>query len=222
MRRGRYLPSPGCMYWCSPPILTNEVLGAGGQFADMRHLSLVHLTDGVPTHREAWRRGWPTRGSYARAVLHAPATWFHFRGSAKSDGQLCGRCRLLPRGGQPLWEMASYHAAAAHVGEPHAATGRILTAEVAAGVFLDPPSADIHEVAVRLSPAACAAKRRMLACFASGRRQLEEFGFDPAIERFRPAPRYDFGRSPHPGVLLYETQRWAPMTSVRWCSAAFG
>ena len=51
----------------------DEILGAGGQFATMRRLTLVHLTDGASSHREAWSRGWWSRGYYAAARLREAA-----------------------------------------------------------------------------------------------------------------------------------------------------
>lgn len=47
----------------------DEVIGAGGQYAAMGRLELVHLTDGASSHRTAWKRGWPSRGRYAACRL---------------------------------------------------------------------------------------------------------------------------------------------------------
>jgi LmbE family N-acetylglucosaminyl deacetylase len=38
------------------------------------------------------------------------------------------------------------------------------------------------------------------------------------FERFRPQPRYDYSRPPHPGPLNYEVWEW-PMTSADLCAA---
>ncbi len=245
----------------------DEVLGAGGQFHAMEQLSIVHLTDGAWSHREAWRRGWLMRHLYARArrresiaAARLSGTRFDyvnlkFRDRAATFGMAaatlrlvgvirdhrpdlmlthpyegghpdhdaaafvaCAACRLA--GGVPLWEMASYHAAEAHSDGLGAATGRTLNTAVTAGVFLDPPSAGAPSLAVRLTPAVLNGKRQMLDCFASQRPQLDEYGFDLSVERFRPAPDYDFNLSPHHGRLLYETQPWARMTGSRWRAAA--
>ena len=47
----------------------DEVIGAGGQYAAMRRLELVHLTDGASSHKTAWKRGWLSRGRYAAGRL---------------------------------------------------------------------------------------------------------------------------------------------------------
>lgn len=47
----------------------DEVIGAGGQYAAMDRLELVHLTDGASSHKTAWKRGWPSRGRYAACRL---------------------------------------------------------------------------------------------------------------------------------------------------------
>ena len=47
----------------------DEVIGAGGQYAAMRRLELVHLTDGASSHKTAWKRGWASRGRYAAGRL---------------------------------------------------------------------------------------------------------------------------------------------------------
>lgn len=241
----------------------DEVLGAGGQFSMMKKLSLVHLTDGTSSNREAWRRGWPTRAAYARIRRKESATAARIAGVAFNHCNLgChdraaafdmaeAACRLAAMlrnrapdlvlthsyegghpdhdaaafvahwacrlaGGIPLWEMTGYHAAAAHETEISAATGRVLNAAVTTGVFLDAPEASAPAVTVPLPTAAIADKSSMLDCFVSQRRQLQELGADLSVERFRPAPCYNFSRPPHRGILLYETQPWAKMTGARW------
>ncbi len=47
----------------------DEVIGAGGQYAAMGRLELVHLTDGASSHKTAWKRGWLSRGRYAAGRL---------------------------------------------------------------------------------------------------------------------------------------------------------
>jgi LmbE family N-acetylglucosaminyl deacetylase len=111
---------------------------------------------------------------------------------------------LLARSGRPapaVWEMALYH------GGP----GRLVTSE-----FLSGPSeaADApQETAAWLSPAQRVTKQRMLECFTSQRELLRQFPSD--VERFRPAPRYDFTCPPHLGPLWYEQLGW-PLTGERW------
>jgi LmbE family N-acetylglucosaminyl deacetylase len=97
-------------------------------------------------------------------------------------------------------EMALYHRAGA---------------EMRTGAFLPRDGFDVIECAFdadRLER-----KVRQIACFASQRDVLA--AFDPRIERFRIAPRYDFAQPPHEGPLLYETWGFA-MTGERWRSLA--
>jgi hypothetical protein len=56
-------------------------------------------------------------------------------------------------------------------------------------------------------------KRRMAAAHVSQRAVLSLFALD--VERFRPAPVYDFTELPNGGALLYERQGWG-MTGERW------
>ncbi|HET9623355.1 MAG TPA: PIG-L family deacetylase [Kofleriaceae bacterium] len=62
------------------------------------------------------------------------------------------------------------------------------------------------QTTVVLSPDERARKRRMYACY---RTQALEGFFTCELERFRPAPRYDFTRPPHVGVLHYEKHDYA-------------
>ena len=58
-----------------------------------------------------------------------------------------------------------------------------------------------------------ARKRAMLDCFASQKETLAPFGAE--VERFRPAPIYDFRRPPHEGTLHYERLGF-PIDGARW------
>jgi LmbE family N-acetylglucosaminyl deacetylase len=86
-----------------------------------------------------------------------------------------------------LVEMLSYHQ-----------EGEALVADR----FLAAPT-DRFAVSLRLSPRERRMRRQMLECFATQAELLSRIG-DRAFERFRPAPRYDFARAPHPGPLHYE------------------
>ncbi len=77
------------------------------------------------------------------------------------------------------------------------------------GAFLAGPP----EVARRLRPEERAAKRRMLARYASQRDVLAPFGVDE--ERFRPAAPVDLARRPHPGPLWYEALGWTTFQEFR-------
>ena len=85
---------------------------------------------------------------------------------------------------------------------------------VATGEFL-PGGGDVRTVV--LDGAARDLKRRLFDCYATQRGVLQYFPID--VERFRPAPRYDFTRPPHEGTLYYERFDWG-MTGERWRALA--
>lgn len=104
---------------------------------------------------------------------------------------------LLARRGEPvprLVEMTSYHAR---------------DRRLERGVFLDGPAGTPR----RLPSAHLAAKRRMVARYASQHEVLAGFPLEP--ERFREAPAIAVDRRPHPGPLHYELQGWASFEAVR-------
>ncbi len=57
----------------------------------------------------------------------------------------------------------------------------------------------------------------MVECFTTQQRTLAPFGFE--LERFRPAPAYDFTQPPHEGTLFYERYDWG-MVGARWRTLA--
>lgn len=62
-----------------------------------------------------------------------------------------------------------------------------------------------------------ALKQRMMDCYRTQRATLAYFPVE--LERFRPAPAYDFTRRPHEWQLFYENFPWG-MTGERFCSLA--
>ena len=108
--------------------------------------------------------------------------------------------RAAGKAGIPVFEFAGYHAAPGHT---------VMQS------FLPGPA----ETRVTLPPADAARKRAMLDCFRTQAEILSRF--DPGIERFRPAPAYDFTAPPHPGPLNYETWGWE-LTGARWRDHARG
>jgi N-acetylglucosamine malate deacetylase 2 len=60
-------------------------------------------------------------------------------------------------------------------------------------------------------------KQRLVDCFLSQRRVLADFPIE--VERFRPAPAYDFTHPPHPGLLYYEQFDWG-VDGLRWRALA--
>ncbi len=85
-------------------------------------------------------------------------------------------------------EMTSYH-----LGESGIEVGRFLPGS--------PPGTP-----VLLSEQECRLKRQLFACYRTQQETLRWFPI--GSERFRPAPRADFTRSPHPGSLFYEGYPW--------------
>ncbi|TFZ07234.1 PIG-L family deacetylase [Ramlibacter henchirensis] len=101
---------------------------------------------------------------------------------------------LLRRQGEPVpavVEMTSYHRG---------------PSGLQTCVFLPDAVADREQAAVVLDPQQRAFKRSLLDCYATQRDTLDQFALD--VERFRPAPAYDFRAEPHPGPLFYEQHAW--------------
>ncbi len=76
-----------------------------------------------------------------------------------------------------------------------------------------PPDPAAPELALWLTPAERAMKRRMYDAHASQAEVLA--GFPIACERFRVAPRHDFDALPNGGLLNYERFEWG-LTGERW------
>jgi LmbE family N-acetylglucosaminyl deacetylase len=98
--------------------------------------------------------------------------------------------RLAPHA-PSIVEMTSYH------NGPHG---------LVAGEFLPDATADARAASVPLSDGQRAFKQLLIDCHASQRETLR--WLPVSIERFRPAPAYDFRRAPHEGRLWYETRGW--------------
>jgi N-acetylglucosamine malate deacetylase 2 len=79
------------------------------------------------------------------------------------------------------------------------------------------PDSGGGELAVELCPDQRRHKQAMLDAHATQRETLLQFPDE--VERFRPAPRYDFGTLPNNGRLLYELYGWG-MTGARWQALA--
>jgi LmbE family N-acetylglucosaminyl deacetylase len=83
--------------------------------------------------------------------------------------------------------------------------------------FLPDEAADSHAVHVPLGPEPLAFKQELIAAFTTQRETLSWLPI--AVERFRPAPRYDFTQPPHAGMLNYERFPWG-MTGERFRALA--
>jgi LmbE family N-acetylglucosaminyl deacetylase len=101
-----------------------------------------------------------------------------------------------------ILEMASYHWA-----EGTRVAGQFLSSPPLLGGQIEPA---VH---VTLSPEERTRKARMLGCYVSQWHVLSDFPLEP--EQLRPAPLYDFARSPHEGQLWYESLHW-PLNGARW------
>lgn len=60
-------------------------------------------------------------------------------------------------------------------------------------------------------------KAEMYACYGTQKGALKHFPI--GVERFRPAPEYDFTRPPHPGRLFYQNFDWG-LKGAKWCRLA--
>jgi N-acetylglucosamine malate deacetylase 2 len=121
-------------------------------------------------------------------------------------------------GGHPDHDATAFavHAACARVASPPEVfefTSYHSGADAAAmevGQFL--PNSD-HGEPVVLPEESRDVKCRMISCFASQLHMLRHFPVD--VERYRPAPAYDFTSAPHAGRLFYENFDWG-VTGERW------
>jgi N-acetylglucosamine malate deacetylase 2 len=112
-------------------------------------------------------------------------------------------CALAERHGETapaIIEMTGYHMG---------------TGEPARCEFLHRPGVPVTTLVLDDHARAC--KRRLVDCFSSQRRTLADFPID--VERFRPAPVYDFTRPPHAGRLFYEHFDWG-VDGTRWRALA--
>lgn len=219
----------------------DETLGLGLRLSKFRNLELVHLTDGAP-------RPHPDRLAYARARAQELARALAALGAAPDrealnlpDQEAALRlpaltreiarrlrgaelvfthafefghpdhdaaafavqmaCARLARNGVAAprrYEFAGYHLAARRL-----RTGAFRP-RFAQGVAAEPAAAEL------------ARKRAALACFRSQAAVIAQF--DPARERYRASPKYDFTRLPRDGAL-YDRLDW-PMTSALWRACA--
>jgi len=117
--------------------------------------------------------------------------------AVRAASRLLERERITP----PLIvEFTSYHNSAAGL---------------AVGDFIDSEKSDV--LTVRLSQTQRRTKRRMFQIYRSQSEVLQAFPVE--VERFRPAPLYDFTKPPHAGQLYYENFDWG-VTGYEWRSLA--
>lgn len=226
----------------------DETIAAGGSLHLLPDLLLVHVTDGAPPDlADARRSGFATAGEYAAereaelaAALRVAGTEPHrarlcvadqaaVRHVAAITGELVrllelNRCHAVIthayEGGHPDHDATALavHGAAARLHLPvvefagyHAGPGGTMRAQR----FLPNGPAETRVV---LPPEDAARKRAMLGCFITQSGVLAAFG--DMIERFRPAPVYDFAAPPHPGPLNYEN--WGMISGQAWRALTSG
>lgn len=90
----------------------------------------------------------------------------------------------------PVWEFPLYY--------------RPSSGEIAFQNFLH--SGDDSEIILEPTAEERARKKAMLEAYSSQGAFLVKF--HSSVERFRPQPKYDYSRPPHPGTLNYEAWKW--------------
>jgi N-acetylglucosamine malate deacetylase 2 len=151
----------------------------------------------------AWRIAALIDASDAETVVTHPYEGGHVDHDAAAFA-VHAACGLLRRDGArvpAIVEMTSYHNGGGYL---------------AAGIFL--PAAACPETKLELGAIERAVKQRMFSCHATQRQTLAMFKVD--VERFRPAPAYDFTQRPHDGPLLYELGAAPVMSCHRWTERA--
>ncbi len=237
------IPQPVAIVVAHPD---DETIAAGGSLHLMPDLLLVHVTDGAPRNlQDAARSGFETPAAYAaareaelqaalalagvtprRARLAIPDqdAALHIRAIAARLGALFGAhgtAAILTHayeGGHPDHDATAcaVHIAARRLSLPvfefagyHAGPDGRMQAQR----FLHGPA----ETRITLDPEDSARKQAMYDCFHTQADVLAAFG--ASVERFRPAPGYDFAEPPHPGPLNYENWGW-DMTGARFRTLA--
>jgi LmbE family N-acetylglucosaminyl deacetylase len=212
----------------------DEVVSFGAQLLRNPDITVVHVTDGAPeSHpdRDAYRTQRHREAERALAIAGI-AKWVRLKladqqamrhlhaitevllhlvpedavvithpfegGHPDHDACAFAVAQLRTRMRFTHLEWASYHNDGAD--------------QMRTGEFLPSPYA-VHTA--QLTAAELVSKRAMLAAHSSQEAVLKLF--DPAIERYREAPIYDFTARPQPR-LLYETFGWAP-TWEQWLAA---
>jgi len=219
----------------------DEVIGAGALLAELKNAIVIHVTDGAPRDlRDARSAGFSRRDQYAEArraeldralectsIGPKQRRWLGYI-DQEASMHMAEMARLVAaldvdvvlthpyEGGHPDHDATAFgvHAARAlrkgqidviEMTSYHDHDGQTVTGE-----FLGADSG--QTVTCTLSKTQRGQKRAMLDCFATQRTVLEWFSID--VERFRPAPAYDFTEPPHREPLHYERE-WG-ISGVRW------
>jgi len=226
----------------------DETLSAGIRLArsNPNRITIVHVTDGSPRDPLFARRaGYPSREAYAQARREELACALRMIGMGREQCRELGYVdqeaylhmpeiveRLIAlidelrpgvvlthpyEGGHPDHDTCAFAAALARQVKParcleftsyHAGPGGFVTGE-----FLGEPESET----LILTEQERTLKRAMAGCFRSQADVVARFPID--VEKFRPAPEYDFSRPPHAGRLLYEEFGWG-ITGEGWRALA--
>jgi LmbE family N-acetylglucosaminyl deacetylase len=126
----------------------------------------------------------------AIARCRAEAVWVPAFEGAHQDHSTANALAGSIAGAVPVWEFAAYNFAG----------GRVRS-----NGFADDRGG---EIAICATTVEAAAKRTVLACYASERRNLRHIV--AGREACRPLPVHDYARPPHPGILFRERFHWVP------------
>lgn len=204
----------------------DEAVGCGSVLHRVRNLYIAYVTDGSPENLyDAHRNGFATREEYASArraeasaaVPHAEMFWLGFTDQktahqmdklTEAVSDLIDRVRpdlVLTHpyeGGHPDHDAVAFAVHAAYP-TPWEFTSYHANPDFVAEEFL-PPHDDV--LTIELTPEDRARKRGIMECYRTQQEVLRLFPL--RYERFRPAPKYDFEKPPHPGQLHYERFDW--------------
>ena len=220
----------------------DETLAMGGRLPLFKNLRLIQLTDGAPRQPSETRRAAyaAEREAEMRLALDRlgialsqrlqcgisdQQTMFHLGMLAKTlQSDLRGMEFVFTHpyeGGHPDHDAAAFAVQTACDLMSCAGHTAPLRLEFAsyhcrdgqriAGAFWPDPSCP--EVIASLDREARARKREAVACYRS--QSAVVAWFDPDVERYRLAPRYDFLRPPPPGSALYDSFGWSA-ASTAW------
>ena len=222
----------------------DEVLGAGAQFATMRQLSLVHMTDGAPSRDAARSHGYADRTAYTaarrkevEAVLRLAGTparaqsldyrdqhlAFDMAAAAHRLAEFLTACRpeiVLTHpyeGGHPDHDSTAFAVAVAmRLADLRAPLWEMTSYNAGPGVAVRGDFIPRPDTVPVHIELTQAARERKRAMLACHVSQASEIAHFPLVgESFRPAPCYDFLAPPHSGRLMYEHRRRA-WTGTHW------
>ncbi len=224
----------------------DETLGLGGSLGLLPHATIVQVTDGAMDDPDAWTKaGVTSREAYAdlrhdeRVAAFTAAAWdLPWIGLGVTDQHTTRHLGTLPglvalalayadvvvthpyEGGHPDHDSAAFAVQQACESMAHP-PDRLEFASYhwdgqrrIVGRFW-PPSAPVTGVLIRGEQ--LARKQRALAAYRSQHSVIR--WFNPAVECYRIAPRYDFTHPPPPPACLYDRKAWQT-TSAQWRAAA--